>query len=265
MRLQRVRLAGLSWVAAIALAFSHSGTMANVNVELRAPRPFVFVGRTIDVGLYIASDDDTAYSVSGLDAIMIWDSTALSFEQKLDNSPYNWFLSTFGNDRALDRLNADCGPDLFCDQFTSFPFNDGDALYSVVARATPAPAPAEGLLVVTFVFRGDAVSPGASLVLLPDFGDFSHTRVLNGDPLALGEVITGTLDSLEIPVVECGTHGDFDADCEVTMADFALFADCLTGPDGAGLEPGCEAADLDDDGDSDLRDIAMFQAAFAAP
>jgi hypothetical protein len=87
--------------------------------------------------------------------------------------------------------------------------------------------------------------------------------VLNADPP--GETITGLLRPLVIPVVECGTHGDFDADCEVTMADFAVLADCLTGPEFGLLEPGCDASDLDDDGDCDLQDIAMFQSAFVAP
>jgi len=263
MRLPQIRWVGTGWFAAIALAFSYSGARADVNIEWRSSVPFVFVGQTIDVGLYLASDDGTAQPVSGMDAIMVWDSAVLTLEEKLNNSPYGWVYSAFSNDHLLDRLNADCGLDLFCDPYTSFPFNDGDAQYSVAGIGTPAQATPEGLLVITFVFRGDAINPGTRLVFLPYFGDFSFTRVLSAEPL--GEVITGALGWLEIPVVPCGTHGDFDVDCAVTMADFMMFASCITGPDSGGLELGCEAADLDNDGDSDLRDIAMFQSAFVVP
>ena len=57
--------------------------------------------------------------------------------------------------------------------------------------------------------------------------------------------------------------GDLDGDLDVDAGDFVLFADCLNGP-GVAYPVGCDAADLEGvgDGDVDLADFALFQAAF---
>ena len=59
--------------------------------------------------------------------------------------------------------------------------------------------------------------------------------------------------------------GDFDDDGDVDLEDFANWDDCMTGPDGAPYESGCEAFDTESDGDVDLRDFAGFQEAFTGP
>ncbi|HRX84419.1 MAG TPA: hypothetical protein P5572_05305 [Phycisphaerae bacterium] len=51
--------------------------------------------------------------------------------------------------------------------------------------------------------------------------------------------------------------GDFDADGDVDLADFAAWSGCMTGPHGS-LSPGCAAFDFDADGDVDLVDFAAF-------
>lgn len=57
--------------------------------------------------------------------------------------------------------------------------------------------------------------------------------------------------------------GDFDADGDVDLADFAAWNACMTGPDG-GLPAGaCAAFDFDADGDVDLADFAAFAAEWA--
>jgi hypothetical protein len=45
------------------------------------------------------------------------------------------------------------------------------------------------------------------------------------------------------------------------LTDYAVLRGCLTGP-GGGILPGCDGADLNDDGDVDLRDAGVFQSAF---
>lgn len=55
--------------------------------------------------------------------------------------------------------------------------------------------------------------------------------------------------------------GDIDGDGDVDLNDWALFAECMTGP-GSGLAAGCETADLDSDGDADLADFGSLQEAF---
>jgi WD40 repeat protein len=64
--------------------------------------------------------------------------------------------------------------------------------------------------------------------------------------------------------------GDLDADADVDLADYVLFAACLSGPDGGGqggVPAGCDPADrpfadLDQDGDADLADFSAFMRSF---
>lgn len=59
------------------------------------------------------------------------------------------------------------------------------------------------------------------------------------------------------------TIGDFDADNDVDLYDFARFQRCFTGPGYEGeYDPGCEKFDLDGDDDVDLEEYAINFAAF---
>ena len=69
-------------------------------------------------------------------------------------------------------------------------------------------------------------------------------------PPALGLVVTQQAVAL----------GNCDADPLITVDDYACMSDCLLGPGVA--EPGCEAFDLDDDNDVDLKDVKEFQEIF---
>ncbi len=64
--------------------------------------------------------------------------------------------------------------------------------------------------------------------------------------------------------------GDMNADGNIDLADYDAVATCMAGPDVAAPPGGCSAADfanadLDDDGDVDLSDAAVFQQVFDAP
>jgi hypothetical protein len=64
--------------------------------------------------------------------------------------------------------------------------------------------------------------------------------------------------------IEPHKKGDINLDGSVNLADYALFAECVTGS-GNGMLPGCGAADVDDDFDVDVEDFAEFQRSFEAP
>ena len=47
----------------------------------------------------------------------------------------------------------------------------------------------------------------------------------------------------------------------IELEDYAPMSECMTGPEG-GLDPGCACADLNDDGNVDLRDFASLELLF---
>lgn len=57
---------------------------------------------------------------------------------------------------------------------------------------------------------------------------------------------------------------DWNADCDVRLDDYAVFASCVSGPDVL-YSPGCEVFDSDLDDNVDLTDVAAFQRAFTGP
>jgi|GEM_PF-1009529 len=59
--------------------------------------------------------------------------------------------------------------------------------------------------------------------------------------------------------------GDYDADGDVDLNDFAIFQLCFNGPGRPWAQAGCEAADSEPDGDVDLNDFAVFQSCFNGP
>lgn len=60
---------------------------------------------------------------------------------------------------------------------------------------------------------------------------------------------------------EDGIPGDLDDDGDVDIDDFALFPGCMNGPE-VGYPLDCNLADLDSDGDVDVIDFAEFQTGF---
>jgi hypothetical protein len=95
-------------------------------------------------------------------------------------------------------------------------------------------------------------------------GDFELSGTI-GQPDA-GDVMTGGAFELtggfwagRVPGP--GIPGDCDGDGDVDLDDYALFAGCLSGPQG-GITADCGCFDDDRDLDVDLLDFVAFQLAF---
>ncbi len=80
-----------------------------------------------------------------------------------------------------------------------------------------------------------------------------------------GSLLAGILWTASAVCAGTGVPGDQDADGDVDLDDFALFAPCMTGPDNGPYPEGCDAFDFDRDLDVDLADLAGFQRAFGPP
>lgn len=59
-------------------------------------------------------------------------------------------------------------------------------------------------------------------------------------------------------------YGDSDVDFDVDAVDAETFVSCVTGPNGATLNPECDHLDGDEDCDVDLTDFARFQLCFSS-
>ncbi|UCC31559.1 MAG: hypothetical protein JSU86_04625 [Phycisphaerales bacterium] len=264
MILQHQRTAsGVLLVCAAAVAPPRA--VAEINLQWRVSAQVVRVGQTVEVGLYAISDDDSDQPFGGIDAILSWDPGVIELVDKIDDGPYAWLTSSFPNDENIESLNADCGAIVFCDPYSGMPFNDGDALYQSVMQFPPNPPPyatPHGLLVTTMRFNAPTATPATEIALLEAVGEQSTIVVDTED---LGADVTGTLESVTLSIAACGSWGDFDGDCGVDLVDFKEFEACLTGPGDTSRGSGCQAADFDDDGDADLRDIGRLQLAFTGP
>ncbi len=68
-----------------------------------------------------------------------------------------------------------------------------------------------------------------------------------------------------IQLVRIEPTADIDEDGFVTLADFATFAACVTGPVAENDDAACAAFDLDEDGHIDLADFGAVQNLFGGP
>ena len=238
-----------------------AAALANINLELRHSTTAVLVGDTIEVGLYVVSDDGADQPFGGFQVMLGWDADAFMLTDVVEGD-ISWLVFR-QDDCAFDGLNNElCPPLPGCISSGDFPpCNDGDARLDTFSLVDVIATP-EGVLGAKFVFDVIAPAGSASIRIIPMAGPLSETRVLANDPQ--NPIITGTLGELTLSVAACGTHGDFDGDCRIDLPfDYASFAACMDGPDGAPILPACDPADFNGDGVVDMRDAAAFQRAYA--
>ncbi len=248
----------------VLLALSSVAT-AQIDLEWRVADREVRVGDTVEAGLFAVSTSGETEFLLGMDVLLSWDAASLRLVGLVPRTSAFPF-SDFFDDRSLDGLNADCGATTFCSPYTRLPYNDGDARFSAsILDPTYPEATPEGLRLVVFSFETLAVNPSAEIGMLATAGTHSSTRVVIRLPEGGGnEMATGALIPDVVVIADCGRQGDFDANCGVDIADYFQFEACVTGPDGP-IGVGCLPADLDGDGDSDLRDAGAMQRWFTGP
>ena len=191
------RRLGVNAVVLLALAAARPAAVAAVNLVLRPGSVTVDVGEPVTVGLFAVSDDGTDQDFTGLDVVLTWDPVRLELMGVNNDGPHNWgFVFGFEWDEGGDRLNADCGPDSFCEPYTGVPFGDGDALFQA-ASFSPATATEEGILVGTLRFIARMPASTTQVVIVPSGGDRSTTRVLQ--PGAVD--VTGELGDASLSIV----------------------------------------------------------------
>jgi hypothetical protein len=99
-------------------------------------------------------------------------------------------------------------------------------------------------------------------------GRFGTSAAVSGDTALVGAYLddnTGGTDagSTYVFALGCDTDGDLNGDGAVNGADIPSFTACLLA--GPAVTPGCGRADMDDDGDVDDDDVALYVAELLNP
>ncbi len=85
-----------------------------------------------------------------------------------------------------------------------------------------------------------------------------------GSPI-FGTAVCGMGNSPETSIQYVGINAisaDFNGDSFIDLLDHTFYYACQTAPAGGPVEPACDAADVDNDGDVDLKDWSWFQSHF---
>ena len=172
-------------IAVCALVVSARRAAADVDVSWVPDVQSVAFGSTVRVGLTLTSDNGLDQTIAGLDVVVTWDPKVLRLEGVVDDGPYAWLMSGFQPDDALDGLNNS--------------LLDGDAKYTALAfPGFPAVATPDGLLVTTFAFTAIGPADASRVVIEPELGQYSVTRVFGAD--APNQDVTGTLGEATVTV-----------------------------------------------------------------
>ena len=149
---------------------------------------------------------------------------------------------------------ADTGGSLLVGGWTHQPLLAEGRLYCGTPDESQFFAPYTNLYILNLALT--PTDPGFVIEQTPGSG---------GSPATTGRFLYSLGNDGLIAYRGCG-EGDMDADGIINADDWALWAPCTAGPD-APPSPGCDpaafrCADLDDDGDVDLRDFADLQQGF---
>ena len=139
-----------------------------------------------------------------VNVILEWDPGVMELIGVDDAGPYDWLMSGFFSDAELDGLNADCGPEIFCEPYTYLPYNDGDGYYQAIGNfSNTAVAPPSGLLVSILEFRALSMALGSELRIVSDVGGVTTTAVVGES----GQDVLGALGTCSVninPAVDWG-------------------------------------------------------------
>jgi hypothetical protein len=149
---------------------------ANIDLDIRPDAQTVYVGDTVQVGLYAVSDTSYDQLTAAMDVIVQWDPVYLNpISYSIVGAGYSWFQHGFLYPGGLNASLA-----------------DGDAIWTCFAApGTPAAATPEGLLVCTFIFQAQAATDGTAIWIPRTLGGYT-TVVYDGTEPNLD--VTGTLD-----------------------------------------------------------------------
>jgi hypothetical protein len=188
---------------------------ANINVEFRPETQTVNVGATVNIGLYVVSDDATDQLMSAAQILVTWQPTYLQF-LGLDDTGGAPLMNYPPFPGHLPPNDAN-------------PPQDGNAMYIALAiGGQPVAATPAGTLLRTFQFEALALTSGTPVDIPASLVDpAGETIVFDGVIPAIP--VTGTLTGATVVIVggtpDCGDPGTGDC-CEPNGTPFCDDAAC---------------------------------------
>ena len=230
---------------AAALVGTAGTASAGVNVEFRVLTPTpAHIGDTVDVGLYLVSDDlILARPVSAAEIVFAWDNPSLHLLglDAAGGAPLSFQGFPAAGSNGLNETN---------------PPADGDGLYIAFgAFGSPVLATPAGTLLTTFQFQALQFDPRAD-VLLPAAAGSPPRSTIVYDGVIPNTDITGTLTPTAVRIVSACGLADVDANGVLNIDDVNVFAQAFVA--------GQPLADMDANTVYNIDDINLFAQAFVA-
>ena len=177
-------------LAAIALVAMPSTATANINLELRPAVQVATVGQTVDLGLFVVSDDLTTQFTNLVWVKFSWNTLLLQLTGLDQTGATPLLNSHFPLADPFGNINGGVSP----------PVNS-PGFYEAQAFLGPAnnvPATPLGTLLTTFKFTALGLTPLTTVSIIPGANPSEPSRVFGPVP---NSNVTGTLGSAAITII----------------------------------------------------------------
>lgn len=270
---RRLGGARLFCCAAVALLVSAGGAAAQNYMWLstnpddggfyatKNPTPTIAVGHTVEVYVWMTKTSvSKGYDGISLD-VQVTSSNGgrVSTQMDIDNPAGRWFGTYAGTPLS-------CTGGVGIDNSNAIDLTDTDRIVGDPFRFAKLTITAEheGTVSVFLGIGGKGIADNGSATAFYIGMDSDSTwpeamLVVGSNYGAITNVPEATITVIR------GIFGDFEADNDVDLADFAHFRACFNGPNRVPAQSGCGDADADGDNDVDLNDFATFRACFNGP
>ena len=176
-------------VAGVCMAMPKSAS-ANINLELRPGAQIATVGQTVDVGVYVVSDDLTTQYSNLVYVMFSWNTALLQLTGKNDTGGTPLLSSSFPLADIFGNINGGVAPPAASPGFYQ--------AQSFLGAANNVPATPAGTLLTTFKLTALAQTALTTISIIPNAGIGGHSRVFGPAP---NSDVTGTLGHADITIV----------------------------------------------------------------
>ena len=221
---------------------------ADIDLELRARPPVVYVGEVVEIDLIAISDSGVAQTFAAVDALLDWNAGELGLDPNVVNPGANPPSDPYGP--------------LWC--FSGFPPNAPFGQYSgwgALGAPLPADPAPDGTLLTTIRFTALSAATASTIDLINVDADPADGTTAVWSSTVPGVTVTGTTSGVTIEIrgaAEC--PGDINGDGVVNLEDLQLLLAAYGASTGEANWNA--AADIVEDGTINLQDLQALLAEY---